>query len=134
MPETICAAMRVVSPYGRPSGVKPICAMSIESCVNSAAPTQIRMFVRSPAGLSGELALDADRAAEQRGEQQLAEHAEPKRLGERGDRLAQIAATERVDDDRQLPPVDAARADRYVSACRDRERRQASCPATNRRS
>ena len=51
IPETICAAMRVVSPYGRPSGVKPICAMSIESCVNSAAPTQIRMFVRSPAGL-----------------------------------------------------------------------------------
>src|SRR6185312_9359578 len=43
--------MRVVSPYGWPSGEKPICAISIESWVNSAAPTQIRMFVRSPAGL-----------------------------------------------------------------------------------
>jgi hypothetical protein len=41
----------VVSPYGRPSGVKPICAMSMDRCVNSAAPTQMRMIVRSPAGL-----------------------------------------------------------------------------------
>ena len=34
-------------------------------------------------GLSGELAFDADRAAEQRGEQKLRQDAEPKRLGDR---------------------------------------------------
>ena len=78
--------MRVVSPYGRPSGVKPICAMSIESCVNNAAPMQIRMFVRSPAGLFDELALDADRAAEERGEQQLDEDGEAERRRQRGER------------------------------------------------
>ncbi len=72
----ICAAMCVMSPYGWPSGENPIRAMSTESCVNSAAPTQMRMLVRKPAGLCGQLALETDRAAEQCGEQQLGEHGE----------------------------------------------------------
>src|SRR5262245_13639198 len=45
MPEMICAAMRVGSP---PS----IWATFVEMLMNNVQPTQIRMFVRSPAGLS----------------------------------------------------------------------------------
>src|SRR6266487_3655529 len=49
-PVTICAATRVVSV---PAGITPVLAVSIasERCVYSTDPMQIRMLVRSPAGL-----------------------------------------------------------------------------------
>ena len=61
MPVTICAAIR--------SDVPPCCAMAIDTIVNSAEPTAIRMLVRRASGLMPVLALEADDGAECRREQ-----------------------------------------------------------------
>ena len=87
MPETICAAMRVVSPYGLTVGSESD-PRDVDRQLREQRRADADQNVGAKAGgFSGQFALEADRAAEQRGEQKLAEHAESQRLGKRGNRL-----------------------------------------------
>ena len=73
MPLTIWAAMRAGSPI--PLG-RPRRPMRFETSVSSAAPRQMRMLVRRPAGFPDELALEADDPAEEYRERELDEEVE----------------------------------------------------------